>query len=399
MCGASLSPPRTASPAEQPLGFDRAPYSAKVREIQLAKAYRFVRRRLKASSASTGGSSGSASRCEPGTDGSRSALGQIAGPAPDWRRLCAKCGHTVKTALTGLAIGDALGMPFEESPLLNRDLLHWHGEFRPGGLIAGRTARLKAGQWTDDTCTARALAMSLLAQGGRYDVNSAARHYVGWYETGDLRGAGAALCLALKRMHEGVPVGQAATPASRGNSPAKRIAPLGIAYSQDLGLAAKLARVDARITHVTPEAIEGAAAVAVAVAAIASGTPKEGLVDAVAPFLGASRVRTLILKTLDSHGKTDPVRVLVSLGTTKRAAETVATAIYSFTSTRSFREAVELAVRAGGKTDTRAAITGALAGTLYGHEQLTTYLSTLEDSSALIDLDDRLNAAAVRLAG
>jgi poly(ADP-ribose) glycohydrolase ARH3 len=303
----------------------------------------------------------------------------------------------VKTALTGLAIGDALGMPFEDSALLSRELLRWDGTFRPGS--GNLKPPLNPGQWTDDTHAARALASSLVGGGGRYDRASAARHYVAWYESGDLRGAGAALCLALRRLHRGTPVGQAATPASRGSSPAKRVAPLGLAYCHDLGLVAKLARVDARITHVTDEAVEGAVAVAVAVAALAAGAGKHELLDAIVPLLEASGVRTSILRTRQSIGLTEPSRALVSLGTSKRAAQTVATAVYSFLHTSSFREAVELAVRAAGNTDTRAAIAGALAGTYYGYAQVFPYLDELEDASHLLDLDTRLNAAAMRLAG
>jgi ADP-ribosylglycohydrolase len=91
--------------------------------------------------------------------------------------------------------------------------------------------------------------------------------------------------------------------------------------------------------------------------------------------------------------------VLVSLGTSKRAAQTAATAVYSFLHTSSFREAVELAVRAAGNTDTRAAIAGALAGTYCGYAQVFPYLGELEDASHLLDLDTRLNAAAMVLAG
>jgi ADP-ribosylglycohydrolase len=157
--------------------------------------------------------------------------------------------------------------------------------------------------------------------------------------------------------------------------------------------------VDARITHVTDEAVEGSVAVAVAVAALAAGAHKDDLVDAVVPLLEATRVRTLVLRARESSAPIEPVRALVSLGTTKRAAETVATALYSFLHTSSFREAVELAVRAAGNADTRAAITGALAGTYYGYDQVLPYLDELEEAGGLLDLDSRLNAAALRLAG
>jgi ADP-ribosylglycohydrolase len=77
-------------------------------------------------------------------------------------------------ALVGLAVGDALGAAVEfKSP----------GSFAPvTGYRSGGPHRLDAGEWTDDTSMALALADSIATAG--WDVNDQASRYVEWWQTG-----------------------------------------------------------------------------------------------------------------------------------------------------------------------------------------------------------------------
>jgi hypothetical protein len=77
-------------------------------------------------------------------------------------------------ALLGLAIGDALGAAIEfRSP----------GTFDPvTGYRAGGPHGLAAGEWTDDTSMALALADSIAESG--WDLNDQAERYVKWWRTG-----------------------------------------------------------------------------------------------------------------------------------------------------------------------------------------------------------------------
>jgi ADP-ribosyl-[dinitrogen reductase] hydrolase len=74
----------------------------------------------------------------------------------------------------GLAVGDALGAAVEfSSP----------GSFAPvTGYRSGGPHGLKAGEWTDDTSMALALADSMASVG--WDLNDQARRYVAWWQTG-----------------------------------------------------------------------------------------------------------------------------------------------------------------------------------------------------------------------
>ena len=77
-------------------------------------------------------------------------------------------------ALIGLAVGDALGAAVEfRSP----------GSFAPvTGYRSGGPHGLGAGEWTDDTSMALALADSMASAG--WDLNDQARRYVAWWQAG-----------------------------------------------------------------------------------------------------------------------------------------------------------------------------------------------------------------------
>ena len=77
-------------------------------------------------------------------------------------------------ALIGLAVGDALGAAVEfRAP----------GSFAPvTGYRSGGPHGLKAGEWTDDTSMALALADSIASAG--WDLNDQASRYVQWWKTG-----------------------------------------------------------------------------------------------------------------------------------------------------------------------------------------------------------------------
>jgi ADP-ribosylglycohydrolase len=77
-------------------------------------------------------------------------------------------------AFIGLAVGDALGAAVEfRAP----------GSFTPvNGYREGGPHHLAAGEWTDDTSMALALADSIATVG--WDLNDQANRYVEWYRTG-----------------------------------------------------------------------------------------------------------------------------------------------------------------------------------------------------------------------
>jgi ADP-ribosyl-[dinitrogen reductase] hydrolase len=306
--------------------------------------------------------------------------------------------------LTGLGIGDALGMPFETHTPFSQALLEWDGSFLSGATNDLQPER-QPGEWTDDTKMAIALAESLI-ESDTYNPVVAARLYMEWYQSGDHRGMGKATREAMDRLILGHHWNQSGVLHAKGNGTAMRIAPLGLYYRKSLSTIADMARVDARITHRDIEAEEGSVIVALAVGLLAEATvPKNSLLGPLLNLIhSGSRESTVTLlesRLVDLQGYLkqpyDAKTVLTRLiegGTGARVAETVPAALLCFITTESFKDAVELAVRAGGDTDTTAAITGALAGTYYGTEAVEPYLEQLEGAVYLQHLDHLLYLAA-----
>ncbi len=301
--------------------------------------------------------------------------------------------------LTGLAIGDSLGMPFETHPHTSPDLLRWDGTFWSGAPNT-RQPKRQPGEWTDDTKMALALTRSLIESGG-YNPASATSHYIEWYHTGDLRGIGKTTREAMDRIIRGHHWNSSGVLHAKGNGPSMRIAPMGVFYRSSLITAAEMTRVDAWITHRSQEAQEGAVAVALGIALLAEGTVKKK--ELLRPILhllqgGAEGFTTLTEARLDelnkflAEGPDHPkvVQYLLDKGTSAVTEQTVPAAFLCFLATDNFKDAVEMAVRAGGDTDTVGAITGALAGTYYGKEQVEPYLNQLEDADILMELDHML---------
>jgi ADP-ribosylglycohydrolase len=290
--------------------------------------------------------------------------------------------------LLGLAIGDALGMPFETAPAEDPALLAWRGEFR-----ASAYHGLSPGQWTDDTMMSKLLAESLLAHDG-YDPRATSELYVEWLQSGDLRGMGKSTKIALTRLSEGCHWGDSGVKGAEGNGSAMRAAPLGLLFRDRHDLLIEAACVDAQITHRSKEAEEGSIAVALAVSYLANGIARQDLIQEVTKYLTESEVKRGLLKA-DFYARTGGLGVAEALrliGTSARVTHTVPAAMAAFLLTKSYKEAILAAIRAGGDTDTTAAVTGALAGAYYGREAiLQTDLHTqLEKWEELAQLDDEL---------
>ncbi len=300
--------------------------------------------------------------------------------------------------LTGLAIGDALGMPYEQVGHTDPFLTSWDGTFQSCPDTHPFCKDLKPGQWTDDTKMALALSNSLMCAWPefRYSRDLASGKYLEWYRSKDWRGIGTATKTALSLLDRGVtPSGVVG---AEGNGTAMRVAPLGLALHREAdNVIADEAREDATITHDSDEAREGSAMVAVMVAHLVRGTKKEDLMRAASAVTNDSAVGEHLVFAHHMATKSADlpldrkVDVLANvLGTGGHVVKTVPAALFCLLTTRSFSGAVELAVRGGGDADTTAAVTGALAGTLYGVEGTLAYCGELEAHRVLNLLDDNL---------
>lgn len=92
-------------------------------------------------------------------------------------------------------------------------------------------------------------------------------------------------------------------------------------------------------------------------------------------------------RALDGKGGNRIISQLI-LGNKYTVIAAAARAFYVFVATRSFEEAMELAICGGGDTDTVAAMVGALCGAYYGLEGIPeSYITPLEDHEILLTPD------------
>ena len=233
----------------------------------------------------------------------------------------------LRDAIYGLAVGDALGVPYE---FLTR------GSFRCDGMAAYGNHHQPKGTWSDDTSLTLATCASIKAT-GRIDADDIRRRFVAWYESGeyaigrdvfDVGGTTArAILSGVGEMGEH----------SNGNGSLMRIAPLAYTDADDDEI-----RAVSAITHAHAISREACVRMVHVARRLIAG---EGPRDVAGSLIGVpeSEVRSggFVLDT-------------------ERAA------LWCLANTSSYAECVLTAVNLGNDTDTTAAVAGGLAGIAYG---------------------------------
>src|SRR5260221_1447625 len=261
--------------------------------------------------------------------------------------------------LLGLAVGDAVGAPFEGLPgeTIYRD-------FGPAiHIISNLDAQTIT--YTDDTQMALAVAEHLL-QAGRIDPDGLAQQFRLNYEAD--RGYGSGMKRVLDAMEAGLdwkPLVESMFPGgSFGNGAAMRVAPIGLAFCDDAHLLREQAAESAKVTHLHHLGIDGAVLVACAIGIIL----REPAFDSNAFFaeLLESAQTDEFQWQIRKAAALDP-REMISFGSSLPAHRSVMTAITCFTVwPDSYEHAIARAIAMGEDTDTLAAIAGALSGAYLG---------------------------------
>ena len=259
-------------------------------------------------------------------------------------------------SLLGLAVGDALGTTLEFTARDNRP--------RVTGIEGGGPFQLKPGQWTDDTSMALALADSLLRCDG-LDEHDLMTRFVSWWKHGSYSSTGQCFDIgttvrgALLRLQEqGNPVAGSIDPMSAGNGSLMRLSPVSIRYWDDGERRRDAAARQSRTTHGAPEAVDACVSFGDMLAEAIAGEPK-GEVLRARSGCWSGAIRPILAGSW--RGK--PRSMIASSG---YVAHSLEAAVCSVGRTSSFADAVLLAANLGGDADTVAAITGQLAGAIYG---------------------------------
>jgi ADP-ribosyl-[dinitrogen reductase] hydrolase len=262
--------------------------------------------------------------------------------------------------LLGLALGDALGAPFEflRSTSIPRPLpvfeLPWQG--------------LPPGTTTDDTAMARNLARSLVAAGGYDPADLVARHLT-WFRSGP-PDVGNLTRKVLQRVSEGADAEQAAEAVwrirgpevSAGNGSVMYCAPLGVAYASRARLLPRIAPRLSALTHFDGRCRTATVAVSMTVAGLVRGDRPQvaagEAVASVAELEGGEELEFLV----DAVGDERPVDG-PDQGFCLFAA---ALGLQALLRGGPFEQELVRVVTLGGDTDTNAAVAGALVGSAVG---------------------------------
>jgi len=293
----------------------------------------------------------------------------------------------MSNTLLGTAIGDALGVAFETKLVNYEPLLAWDGKT----MLGSQHHKLLPGQFSDDTQMSVEVAESLISCRG-FNPDDLAKRYVEWITSGRARGWGKTTMAAVQNLQAGKHWSESGIAGSYGNGTAMRAAPFGIWFRDDIATLVKVVKIDSAITHASEEAEAGALAIALA-AAYGVKNDTDNLLHRIWEYLPDSKVKNSIfsLGSLIDAAHISPATALSVLGTKADVRMTVPSALYCFLRFRLYNMGVEAAIRAGGDTDTTAAIAGALFGARYGTmDMYGSWIDGVEDSQRLIKLDSQL---------
>jgi ADP-ribosylglycohydrolase len=293
----------------------------------------------------------------------------------------------MSNVLLGTCIGDALGVPFETKLPNYQLLLDWDQKT----FLGSEHHNLLPGQYSDDGQMSLMVAQSLIKNSGFNPEDLAAR-YVDWIVSKRARGYGRTTLMAVQNLLSGKSWSESGIAGSHGNGTAMRAAPFGIFFRDDLTTLVKVVKMDSSITHVSEDAEAGALAIALT-AAYAVNKDLDNLLEKLDQHLPDSKVKKSIfsLNSLVESKDIKPHQALRLLGTKANVKETVPSALYCFLKFNSYDKAVVAAIKAGGDTDTTAAIVGALFAAKDGTKNIPQdWIDKVEDRDELFLLDSQL---------
>lgn len=276
--------------------------------------------------------------------------------------------------LIGLAVGDALGAAVEfKSP----------GSFKPvTGYRNGGPHRLEAGEWTDDTSMALALADSIATVG--WDLNDQADRYVEWWNTGrySVNGRCFDIGMATRNSLQNYVAKKDAltsgdrTDRSSGNGSIMRLAPVpmkfGHLYSSHLNELSRLAEESSLPTHASEQCLSACRYLATILSALIHGEDREKVLypdwKPLRLLNDIKPLHPLIQEIAQGSFRQKQPPAIQGSGWVVKSLEA---SLWAFHDADSFEEAVLKAVNLGDDADTTGAVCGQLAGAYWGESGIS----------------------------
>jgi ADP-ribosyl-[dinitrogen reductase] hydrolase len=305
----------------------------------------------------------------------------------------------IHSAMFGLAVGDALGVPVEFKP---RAYLKLNPVM---DMMGYGTHHQPAGTWSDDSSLTLCLAQSLC---GGYNLDDISQKFLQWFNTeiwtphGKVFDIGIATAAAINMIKHGAdPVlcgGAAET--DNGNGSLMRILPL-LFYLQDqkdLRVIFKYVKEVSSITHAHFRSVFACFIHIVYGLEILKGIEKREaytnmqlkLKDFIADHDFEQKEIDLFKRVLADDISTVSENDIYSSGYVLHSLEA---SLWSILTTGSYEDAVLKAVNLGDDTDTTAAITGGLGGLIYGFESIPkNWINSIVKKVEIEKLCERMNA-------
>ena len=304
--------------------------------------------------------------------------------------------YAIKSALFGVAVGDALGVPVE---FKSRESLSGNPVTEMTGF---GTHKQPPGTWSDDSSLTFCLAEAL-TQG--YDLNTIGQNFVNWYfrdhwtareEVFDVgRGTGE----AIVRLFRGIQPERSGDTAesSNGNGSLMRILPL-VFWLQPKPLPERfeITRQVSSITHGHIRSVIACFYYLEFARQILEDREKSDiyrdLQQVVSGHLSALLIDPAEVVVFDRLLKYDISRLTeTEIRSGGYVIDTLEAAIWCLLTTGSYSEAVLRAVNLGQDTDTTAAVTGGLAGLLYGYDSIPEeWITQIARKDDITELAERL---------
>jgi ADP-ribosyl-[dinitrogen reductase] hydrolase len=265
----------------------------------------------------------------------------------------------LKGMFFGLAVGDALGTPLE---FKDRDTYE-----HLTGMVGGGPFRLQPGEWTDDTSMALALGQTFIDHGYGPDFKiELLKNFTRWYRNGEFSHNGrcfdigtttsqAIRTFIISRGTNDSPASE--DPFASGNGGIMRLAPAVVLAmapptpNAHLDHVRSVAMIQSETTHASDDCMKIARTMASNLAELVLGT-------------SYSYIRR-------KSGVPMP-RTRDAVKSTGYVVDTWQAANWAVANTDNFKDALLLAVNLGDDADTVGAVTGQLAGAVYGYDAIPT---------------------------
>ncbi|MCQ2218082.1 MAG: ADP-ribosylglycohydrolase family protein [Paludibacteraceae bacterium] len=268
----------------------------------------------------------------------------------------------IKSCLLGMAVGDALGVPFEFETRGTFRASGYHCDTQHGGIPrVSRWSGIPWGAWSDDTSMALASMDAIVEAKGKLNSELMMRKFIQWWDAGENCsieetpfGLGGCIDKAMSNYLAGMPIENCGgrNESENGNGSLMRILPMAFCNFSDDEI-----RQASAVTHAHEQSTE-ACVICINIARdLMRGIPFDDAVKT-----ASEKTKVVVYKTLYDLLFVKDEEVV----STGYVVDTLRTALWCIHHTASYREAVLAAVNFGYDTDTVACVTGGLAGIIYG---------------------------------